>query len=169
MMETHARVDEVGGRLESWSWHLRDRGGLVMFRPDTRALTVYCWADGSGFGWKSPGAVIFPQTCYFGESPFFTVDVDIDGKIVDVGFALDAAEGRLEHDIECSIDRRYEDEWMIWEIAFPQGSLLTCTEEETWHAVGKLADTLSVTLTPDRETLKMSIRSGKLAPSAVPQ
>ncbi|QTG75339.1 hypothetical protein [Trueperella pecoris] len=163
MMETHARVDEVGGRLESWSWHLRDRGGLVMFRPDTRALTVYCWADGSGFGWKSPGAVIFPQTGYFGESPFFTVDVDIDGKIVDVGFALDAAEGRLEHDIECSIDRRYEDEWMIWEIAFPQGSLLTCTEEETWHAVGKLADTLSVTHTPDRETLKMSIRSGKIS------
>lgn len=134
-----------------------------MARPDTRALTVYCWADGSGFGWKSPGEAMFPQTGYFDECPLLTVDVDINGKIIDVSFAFDATNGRLENDIECSIDRHCEDEWMIWKITFPQGSLLTCNGVETWRAVGKLADTLSVTLTPHKEMLTVSIKSGKLS------
>lgn len=106
---------------------------------------------------------MFPQTGYFDECPLLTVDVDINGKIINVSFAFDATNGRLENDIECSLDRHCEDEWMIWKITFPQGSLLTCNGEETWHAVGKLADTLSVTLTPHEEMLTVSIKSGKLS------
>lgn len=136
---------------------------MVMCRPDNRALTVYCWADGSGFGWKSPGEDIFPQTGYFDESPVFTVDVDVDGKIIDVGFALDSANGKLEDDIQCSIDRHYEDESMIWQITFPQGCPIACHEKQTWHAVGKLSKSLSVTLTPDGEMLTLSIKSRKPA------
>ncbi|MDK8602266.1 hypothetical protein QP858_07330 [Trueperella bernardiae] len=135
----------------------------MMNRLDTRTLTAYCWADGSGFGWKAPGEALFPQTGYFDESPLLTVDVDIEGKIIDVGFALDATNGRLETDIQCSIDRHCEDEWMIWTITFSQGSLLMCNEEETWRAVGELADTLSVTLTPHNEMLTLSVKSGKLS------
>ena len=52
---------------------------------------------------------------------------------------------------------------MIWTITFPQGIFLACNEEETWRAVGKLADTLSVTLTPRNEMLTLAIKSGKLS------
>ncbi|KTF04865.1 hypothetical protein AQZ59_00168 [Trueperella bernardiae] len=38
-----------------------------------------------------------------------------------------------------------------------------CNEEETWRAVGELADTLSVTLTPHNEMLTLSVKSGKLS------
>lgn len=133
-----------------------------MIRQDSRTLTVYCWADGSGFGWKAPGGALFPQTGYFEECPFLTIDVDIEGRILDVGFAFDAKTGRLENDIECSIDRHCEDDLMIWTITLPQGIFLACKEEETWRAVGKLADTLSVTLTPRNEMLTLSVKSRKL-------
>lgn len=134
-----------------------------MLLPDARALNVYCWADGSGFGWRSPGGARFPRTGYFDECPYLTVDVDIDGKIIDVGFALDTPNGKLEKDIECSLVRYVEERWMIWTLSFPQGSLLICDEQETWHAVGDLANTLSATLVPQHEMVTLSIKSGKLS------
>ena len=105
---------------------------------------------------------MFPQTGYFDESPFLTIDIDVEGTILGVAFALDAEDGRLDKDIQCTIDRFYEDDSMIWEMTFPQGSLMSCHKEETWHAAGKLADTLSATLTPHDGMLTLSLRSGKL-------
>lgn len=133
-----------------------------MFEADTRPLEVYCWADGSGFGWKSPGAALFPETGYFDECPFLAVDVDVAGRIVDVGFALDLTDGEPVKDIRCRIERHCNDAAMSWEMTFPQGTLLTCHADETWKAAGSLAETLSASLTPHGDMLTVAITSRKL-------
>lgn len=133
-----------------------------MFEADTRPLEVYCWADGSGFGWKSPGDDLFPETGYFEECLFLTIDVDVAGRIVDVGFALDPAEGEPAKDIQCRIERHCNATSMTWEMIFPQGTLLTCDTEETWKAAGSLSETLSATLTPHGDMLTVAITSRKL-------
>ena len=127
---------------------------MTTLKADTRPLEVYCWADGSGFGWKSPGDDLFPETGYFEECLFLTIDVDVAGRIVDVGFALDPAEGEPAKDIHATS--------MTWEMTFPQGTLLTCDTEETWKAAGSLSETLSATLTPHGDMLTVAITSRKL-------
>lgn len=134
----------------------------MIFEADTRPLEVYRWADGSGFGWKSPGDDLLPETGYFEESPFLTVDVDAAGRIVDVGFALDPADGKPAKDVQCRIARHCNDASMTWEMTFPQGTLLTCDSEEVWRAAGSLAETLSATLTPHGDMLTVAITSRKL-------
>lgn len=129
---------------------------------DTRALEVYCWADGSGFGWKSPGDELLPETGYFEECPFLTVDVDVAGRIVDVGFALVPVDGGPAKDIQCRIERHCNDTSMTWEMTFPQGTLLTCDTEETWKAAGSLSETLSATLTSHGEMLTVAVTLRKL-------
>ena len=131
-------------------------------KADTRPLGVYCWADGSGFGWKAPGDDLFPETGYFEECLFLTIDVDVAGRIVDVGFALDPAEGEPAKDIQCRIERHCNATSMTWEMTFPQGTLLTCDTEETWKAAGSLSETLSATLTPHGDMLTVAITSRKL-------
>lgn len=126
-----------------------------LWNADSLLLGRWQWVRVEG-----SGGALFPQTGYFEKCPFLTIDVDIEGRILEVDFALDAKNGRLENDVECSINRHSEDDVMVWTITLPQGITLACDEEETWRAVGKLADTLSVTLTPRNEMLTLAIKSG---------